>query len=74
MRPMSGIWRLDEVLAKDREVNNRNYAYLTDRVLVAEKKPQLYGTQFNTKDGELIPFPIEDEANKESLNIETSLS
>src|SRR5215475_3850127 len=45
------------------EVNKRNYAYLTDRVLVAEKKPQLYGTQFNSKDGEFIPFPIEDEAN-----------
>jgi len=45
------------------EINKRNYAYLTDRVLVAEKKPQLYGTQFNSKDGEFIPFPIEDEAN-----------
>ena len=45
------------------EVNKRNYAYLTDRVLVSEKKPQIYGTQFNSKDGELTPFPIEDEAN-----------
>jgi tetratricopeptide (TPR) repeat protein len=44
------------------EVNKRNYAYLTDRVLVGEKKPQIYGTQFDSKDGELTPFPIEDEA------------
>jgi len=37
-------------------------AYLTDRVLVAEDKPQLYGTQFHVVDGNLQPFPIENEA------------
>ncbi len=45
------------------EISKRNYAYLTDRVLVAEKKPQVYGTQFERKDGDFVPFPIEDEAN-----------
>jgi hypothetical protein len=33
-------------------------AYLTDRVLVAQGKPQLYGTQFGVSG----PQPIEDEA------------
>jgi hypothetical protein len=35
----------------------------TDRILVAEGKPQRYGTQFHTVDGKLVPRPIEDEAN-----------
>ena len=35
---------------------------LTDRVRIAEGKPQVYGTQGQTNpDGVLIPFPIEDE-------------
>lgn len=34
-------------------------AYLTDRVLVGEGKPQLYGTQFRTVRGRLEPYPIE---------------
>lgn len=37
-------------------------AYLTDRVLLAEGKPQIYGTQFHTVDGKLQPLPIENEA------------
>lgn len=35
------------------EVILQNVAYLTDRVLVAEGKPQRYGTQFGMKDGTL---------------------
>ncbi|AKJ06757.1 hypothetical protein ATI61_105271 [Archangium gephyra] len=38
-------------------------AYLTDRVLVAEGKPQRYGTQFHQVEGKHVPRPIEDEAN-----------
>jgi len=41
------------------EVTRIDYAYLYDRIAVAEHRKQLYGTQF--KDGE--PQPIEDEAN-----------
>ena len=37
-------------------------AYLTDRVLIAEGKPQVYGTQFETVNGKLQPRPIENEA------------
>lgn len=40
----------------------KEVAYLTDRVLVAEGKPQRYGTQFHMVDGKLVPRPIEDEA------------
>lgn len=42
------------------DVEPRNHAYLYDRVAVAEKRPQRYGTQFGG-DGE--PQPIEDAAN-----------
>lgn len=45
------------------EVSTRNVAYLTDRVLLAEGKKQLYGTQFTTVDGKWQPRPLEDEAN-----------
>jgi len=45
------------------EVSAGNLAYLTDRVLIAEGKPQRYGSQFQTVDGKSVPFPIEDPAN-----------
>ncbi len=38
-------------------------AYLTDRVRVAQGKPQVYGTQFRTENGEFGPAPIEDPDN-----------
>lgn len=44
------------------EATGQHVAYLTDRVLVAEGKPQLYGTQFHTVDGKLVPQAIENEA------------
>lgn len=44
------------------DVSASDVAYLTDRVRVLEGKPQRYGTQFGTFDGELRPFPIEQEA------------
>jgi hypothetical protein len=37
-------------------------AYLTDRVRVAEKQKQIYGTQFHDVDGKQEPYPIESEA------------
>lgn len=59
---------------KKGEVSGQNLAYLTDRVLVAEKKKQLYGTQFKTENGELVPSPIEDEANVDKRRKEAGLS
>lgn len=38
----------------------RQLAYLTDRVLSAEGRPQRYGTQFHPVAGELVPRPIEE--------------
>jgi len=35
-------------------------AYLTDRVLSAEGRPQRYGTQFHPVAGQLVPRPIEE--------------
>jgi hypothetical protein len=49
---------LMKALPKD-EVDPRDTAYLTDRVLVGIGKQQLYGTQVIFKDGKLIPNPIE---------------
>ncbi|MFT3842900.1 MAG: hypothetical protein QM723_38285 [Myxococcaceae bacterium] len=50
--------KLEEAKNKG-EVEPQNWAYLVDRVAVAEKRPQTFGTQF---DNELKPRPIEDEA------------
>jgi hypothetical protein len=48
---------------KKGEATGEQLAYLTDRVRVGEKKPQVYGTQLRWVDGKLQPQPIEDEAN-----------
>lgn len=45
---------------KSGEVWKRDIAYLTDRILVNEKKLQMYGSQFNDDDGVFTPKPIED--------------
>lgn len=44
-----------------KDVRATSVAYLTDRVLMYEGKPQVYGTQFVLKDGTYQPHPIEDE-------------
>lgn len=42
------------------EISGNAYALLTDRVLRAEGKPQRYGTQFDEREGNLVPAPIAD--------------
>ncbi len=59
---------------KKGEVSGQDLAYLTDRVLVGENKKQLYGTQFQERDGKLIPQPIEDEAHVDKRRKELGLS
>lgn len=59
--------------AKAGEASAADHAYLTDRVLVAEKKKQLYGTQFRTVDGKMEPYPIEDEKNVDRRRKEVGL-
>lgn len=45
------------------EISQQNVAYLTDRVLLAEGKKQLYGTQFTLINGAWSARPLEDESN-----------
>ena len=56
-----------------KEVSQADFAYLTDRVLLAEGKKQVYGTQFVNVDGELQPQPLEDEANVDKRRKEVGL-
>jgi hypothetical protein len=55
------------------EVEPQDVAYLTDRVLVGEKKKQKYGTQFEAHKGVLKPRPIEDVANVDKRRAEVGL-
>ena len=59
-------------LPKD-EISQTNLAYLTDRVLLAERKKQRYGTQFTSVDGKWKPRPLEDEANVDKLRAEVGM-
>ncbi|HUC89621.1 MAG TPA: DUF6624 domain-containing protein [Patescibacteria group bacterium] len=57
------------------EVSLHNIAYLEDRILVSEQKPQLYGTQFQGKAGKIKLHPIEDAVNvdkrRQAMNLGT---
>lgn len=49
---------------RDKKVALQNIAYLTDRIKVNQKMPQLYGTQFYVnKDKKFVPRPIRDKNN-----------
>lgn len=52
--------KLLEAAVANGEANGRDLAYLTDRILVGEGKPQRYGTQFHEIGGKLVPQPIEE--------------
>lgn len=51
-------------------VSAANYAYLLDRVAVAEHRPQRYGTQFDGSE----PFPIEDASHVDARRRAVGLS
>jgi hypothetical protein len=55
------------------DVEPGQVAQLTDTVLIAEKKKQLYGTGLKAKGGVLKPYPIEDEANVDKRRAEMGL-
>lgn len=59
--------------AEEREFPKLLVAYWLDRVLVAEGKMQVYGTQFTIENGEMVPFPIEDEFNVDTRRQEIGL-
>jgi len=56
------------------QVSPVDVAYLTDRVLVNEGEPQIYGTQFWSPDGELVPRPIRDPSKVEALRAEVGMT
>jgi len=56
-----------------KEVSQSKLAYLTDRVLLAEGKKQLYGTQFHSVDGKWKVRPLEDEANVDKRRAQVGL-
>lgn len=55
------------------EVQKDNLALLTDRVLLAEGKKQIYGTQFEITDGKLVPRDLEDPDNVDKRRAEVGL-
>jgi hypothetical protein len=55
------------------EIFPDDFAYLTDRVLLAEGKMQVYGTQFTMANGKCKPRPLEDEANVDKRRREVGL-
>jgi len=52
-----------ELMKESGDVLKRDIAYLTDRILINKKEPQLYGTQMDpaTHATDYRPFPILDE-------------
>lgn len=58
-------------------VNIKNYAFLTDRVKIAQNEPQIYGTQlaYNTTIGQAYPKSLIDSSNvnsrRKSLGLES---
>ncbi|WP_257447824.1 DUF6624 domain-containing protein [Archangium lipolyticum] len=54
--------RLTEEAAARGDVPLRHVAYLTDVVRLRAGRKQLFGTKFREVDGELVPYPIEKEA------------
>lgn len=57
------------------QVGKQNFAYLTDRVLLAEGKKQIYGTQFTkTPTGNWEPRPMEDPENVDKRRLEMGMN
>lgn len=56
------------------EVDPKDVAYLTDRVLVNQNKPQVYGTQFHQVGGKSVPRPIQDPLTVDVRRAEIGLS
>lgn len=55
------------------EASGEHLALLTDRVLVAEGKPQRYGSQADIVDGKIVVKPVEDETNLDRRRAELGL-
>lgn len=58
---------------QDGEVNKKDIAYLEDRILILEGKPQIYGTQFKKEGNEYIVYPIENPERIDELRKELGM-
>jgi hypothetical protein len=65
--------KLMKLMAAQGEVSKSDLAYLTDRLRVAENKPQVYGTQFRNENGKMVPVAIEDEAGVDKRRVAVGL-
>jgi len=64
-----------EKAVKENEATKKELAYLTDRILVHEGKPQLYGSQRsrNLETGEVKMYPVEDPENLNKRRVEMGM-
>ena len=64
-----------EPLVEQGEAQADDFAYLTDRVRVNAKQPQIYGTQwYRNAKGEFVPRPIEDPGSVEARRKKLGMS
>lgn len=50
---------LKKIYKDKKDINPSNIAFLEDRILMAQKKKQIFGTQFYfNKEGQFVPWPI----------------
>ena len=64
---------LEQSFLNGEGVTGQEFALLTDRVLVHQNKPQLYGTQLNILNGELVFDPILDKGSVNKRRAEVGL-
>ena len=64
---------LMEKAVKKGDASRADLAYLTDRVLMGEKRKQRYGTQVVSQRGRYVPYPIEDEASVDKRRAQVGL-
>ena len=65
---------LMEKAVEEREAFPAQYAYLVDRILMGEQKPQIYGTQWIHNDGKFSLYPVEDREHLDSLRQKMGLT
>ena len=63
-----------EQLYKKQETDAKNFAYLYDRIAMAENRPQRYGTQGLIKDGKWVLCETEDLAQLDERRLSVGLS
>lgn len=59
--------------AEKGDLPKQDVALLLDRVLVHQNKPQRFGTQFKEENGQMSPYPIEDEMHVDERRQEIGL-